>query len=56
MFIKGKSGGFIKAFGVVAPGAPQGTALQKNAGADSVTVMQTEFLNVEYDSCFHYVL
>lgn len=34
------------------PYAPQGTSLQKDAGADAVTVVDTEFLNIKYSSHF----
>jgi hypothetical protein len=43
-------------FGILAPGAAQRTALEKQGGADTRPVMQAEPLNIENECLFFMLL
>ena len=43
----------MQTLGIMAPGAPEGASLQEYRRADSRTIVDREFLNVENDSVLH---
>ena len=54
MFVEGKGKRSVEAFRVMAPYTPERATLQKDAGANAVTIVYAEFLYIKYNSRFHY--